>query len=113
MICVMDDTFGMQHGLTDGCPCRAFATGYADLAATEPSADPRVQLLPRRAQPHRRPLPVDDFSARSARDFSQSRPYLQSPVFGTEVKNIAILISLVSQFTAVEIVTRLPRRTSS
>jgi ABC-type sugar transport system permease subunit len=43
---------------------------------------------------------------RSGRDFSQSRQYLQSPVFGTEVKNIAILVSLVSQFTAVEIVAR-------
>jgi raffinose/stachyose/melibiose transport system permease protein len=47
---------------------------------------------------------------------SQFKQYLQSPVFGIEVKNIAvltggaILISLVSQFTAAEIVTRMPRR---
>src|SRR5580700_4303183 len=47
---------------------------------------------------------------------SQFRQYLQSPTFGSEVKNIAvltggaILISLVSQFTAAEIVTRMPPR---
>ncbi len=50
---------------------------------------------------------------------SQFRQYVQSPVFGTEVKNIGLLtggsiaISLVSQFTAAEIVTRMPRRASA
>jgi raffinose/stachyose/melibiose transport system permease protein len=50
---------------------------------------------------------------------SQFRQYLQSPVFNTEVKNIgvltggSILITLVSQFTAAEIVTRLPRRAAA
>jgi raffinose/stachyose/melibiose transport system permease protein len=50
---------------------------------------------------------------------SQFRQYVQSPVFGTEVKNIglltggSILISLVSQFTAAEIVMRMPPRTSA
>jgi len=47
---------------------------------------------------------------------SQFRQYLQSPTFGVEAKNLAILvggsilITLVSQFTAAEIVTHMPRR---
>jgi raffinose/stachyose/melibiose transport system permease protein len=47
---------------------------------------------------------------------SQFKQYLQSPNFGAEVKNIAILtfgsilITLVSQFTAAEIVTRMSKR---
>jgi raffinose/stachyose/melibiose transport system permease protein len=51
--------------------------------------------------------------------FSQFREYLQSPNFGTEVKNIAILtgggilITLVSQFTAAEIVTHMPGRAAA
>jgi raffinose/stachyose/melibiose transport system permease protein len=50
---------------------------------------------------------------------SQFRQYLQAPTFGTEAKNIAILvggsilISLVSQFTAAEIVTHMPRRAAA
>jgi raffinose/stachyose/melibiose transport system permease protein len=56
------------------------------------------------------------FSAPVYAGISQFRQYIQSSVFGTEIKNIAvltggaILISLVSQFTAAEIVTRMPRR---
>jgi ABC-type sugar transport system permease subunit len=56
------------------------------------------------------------FSAPAYAGVSQFRQYLQSPNFGSEVKNLgfltggAILISLVSQFTAAEIVTRMPRR---
>ena len=59
------------------------------------------------------------FSAPVYSGISQFKQYLQSPVFGTEAKNIAvltggaILISLVSQFTAAEIVTRMPRRAAS
>jgi raffinose/stachyose/melibiose transport system permease protein len=47
---------------------------------------------------------------------SQFKQYLQSPTFSTEAKNLAILvggsilITLVSQFTAAEIVMHLPRR---
>ena len=47
---------------------------------------------------------------------SQFRQYVQSATFGSEAKNIAILaggsilITLVSQFTAAEIVTHMPRR---
>ena len=47
---------------------------------------------------------------------SQFRQYLGSPTFGGEAKNLAILvggsilITLVSQFTAAEIVTHMPRR---
>ena len=47
---------------------------------------------------------------------SQFRQYVQSVTFGSEAKNIAILaggsilITLVSQFTAAEIVTHMPRR---
>jgi raffinose/stachyose/melibiose transport system permease protein len=56
------------------------------------------------------------FSAPVYAGISQFRQYLQAPTFSTEVKNIAvltggaILISLVSQFTAAEIVIRMPRR---
>ena len=48
-----------------------------------------------------------------------SRQYIQSPTFGTEAKNIAILtggsilITLVSQFTAAEVVTHMPRRSGT
>ena len=47
---------------------------------------------------------------------SQFRQYVQSATFGTEAKNIAILtggsilITLVSQFTAAEVVTHMPKR---
>src|ERR1700744_5617499 len=50
---------------------------------------------------------------------SQFRQYLQSPRFGTEAKNLAILvggtilITLVSQFTAAEIVVHLPARAAT
>jgi raffinose/stachyose/melibiose transport system permease protein len=59
------------------------------------------------------------FSAPVYAGISQFKEYLQSPTFSTELKNIAvltggaILISLVSQFTAAEIVTRMPPRASS
>jgi raffinose/stachyose/melibiose transport system permease protein len=59
------------------------------------------------------------FSAPVYAGISQFKQYLQAPVFGTEVKNIAvltggsILISLVSQFTAAEIVIRMPRRAAA
>jgi ABC-type sugar transport system permease subunit len=50
---------------------------------------------------------------------SQFKEYINSPTFGTEAKNIAlltggsILITLVSQFTAAEIVTHMPRRSAA
>jgi raffinose/stachyose/melibiose transport system permease protein len=56
------------------------------------------------------------FSPPTYAGVSQFREYLQSPTFGTEAKNLAILvggsilITLVSQFTAAEIVTHLPAR---
>jgi raffinose/stachyose/melibiose transport system permease protein len=56
------------------------------------------------------------FSAPTYAGVSQFKEYLHSPTFGAEVKNIAILtfgsilITLVSQFTAAEIVTRMPKR---
>ena len=59
------------------------------------------------------------FSAPIYAGFSQFREYLQSPNFGMEIKNIAILtvgsilITLVSQFTAAEIVTHMPRRAAA
>lgn len=59
------------------------------------------------------------FSAPVYAGFSQFREYLQSPNFGMEMKNIAvltggsILITLVSQFTAAEIVTHMPRRSAT
>jgi len=59
------------------------------------------------------------FSAPTYAGISQFRQYLQAPTFGTEAKNIAILvggsilITLVSQFTAAEIVTHLPRRAAA
>jgi len=59
------------------------------------------------------------FSAPTYAGISQFREYLQSATFGAEVKNIAILtggaiaITLVSQFTAAEIVTHMPRRAAT
>src|SRR5437763_15740562 len=59
------------------------------------------------------------FSPPTYAGISQFRQYLQAPAFGTEVKNIAILvggsilITLVAQFTAAEIVTRMPRRSGA
>jgi raffinose/stachyose/melibiose transport system permease protein len=56
------------------------------------------------------------FSPPTYAGVSQFREYLQSPTFGAEAKNLAILvggsilITLVSQFTAAEIVTHLPAR---
>jgi ABC-type sugar transport system permease subunit len=56
------------------------------------------------------------FSPPSYAGVSQFKQYLQSPTFGTEAKNLAalvggnILITLVSQFTAAEIVVHLPAR---
>ena len=59
------------------------------------------------------------FSPPAYAGVSQFREYLQSPTFGTEAKNLAVLvggsiaITLVSQFTAAEIVTHLPGRASA
>jgi raffinose/stachyose/melibiose transport system permease protein len=59
------------------------------------------------------------FSAPAYAGISQFKEYLRSPTFGAEVKNIAfltggsILITLVSQFTAAEIVTHMPRRSGT
>jgi raffinose/stachyose/melibiose transport system permease protein len=59
------------------------------------------------------------FSPPTYAGVSQFRQYLQSPTFGTEAKNLAILvggsilITLVSQFTAAEIVTHLPQRAAA
>jgi raffinose/stachyose/melibiose transport system permease protein len=56
------------------------------------------------------------FSPPTYAGISQFRQYIQSPNFAMEVKNVAILtggsilITLVSQFTAAEIVTHMPRR---
>src|SRR5437016_13960454 len=56
------------------------------------------------------------FSAPAYAGISQFRQYLQAPTFGTEAKNIAILvggsvlITLVSQFTPAEDVSHMPRR---
>lgn len=59
------------------------------------------------------------FSPPTYAGVSQFRQYLQAPTFGTEAKNLgilvggSILISLVSQFTAAEIVTHMPRRSAA
>jgi ABC-type sugar transport system permease subunit len=56
------------------------------------------------------------FSPPTYAGVSQFKAYIQSPDFGIELRNIAILvggsiaITLVSQFTAAEIVSRMPRR---
>jgi ABC-type sugar transport system permease subunit len=56
------------------------------------------------------------FSPPTYAGVSQFTAYIQSPDFGIELRNIAILvggsiaITLVSQFTAAEIVSRMPRR---
>jgi raffinose/stachyose/melibiose transport system permease protein len=59
------------------------------------------------------------FSPPAYAGISQFKQYLQAPTFGTEAKNIAILvggsiaITLVSQFTAAEIVTHMPPRAAA
>jgi len=59
------------------------------------------------------------FSPPTFAGVSEFRQYLESPNFGQELKNIAILtggsilITLVSQFTAAEIVTHMPARWST
>jgi raffinose/stachyose/melibiose transport system permease protein len=59
------------------------------------------------------------FSPPTYAGVSQFREYLQSPTFGIEAKNLgvlvggSILITLVSQFTAAEVVVHLPPRASS
>ena len=59
------------------------------------------------------------FSPPTYAGVSQFKEYLQSPTFGTEAKNLAILvggsilITLVSQFTAAEVVVHLPARAAA
>jgi raffinose/stachyose/melibiose transport system permease protein len=59
------------------------------------------------------------FSPPTYAGVSQFKAYVQSPTFSIEAKNLAILvggsvlITLVSQFTAAEIVSHLPRRAAS
>jgi len=59
------------------------------------------------------------FSPPTYAGVSQFKQYVQSPTFTVEAKNLAILvggsvlITLVSQFTAAEIVSHLPRRAAS
>jgi ABC-type sugar transport system permease subunit len=59
------------------------------------------------------------FSPPTYAGVSQFKEYVQSPTFGTEAKNLAvlvggsILITLVSQFTAAEIVSHLPARAAA
>ncbi len=59
------------------------------------------------------------FSPPTYAGISQFRQYLQAPTFGTEARNLgilvggSILISMVSQFTAAEIVIHMPRRAAA
>ncbi|HEX6518797.1 MAG TPA: sugar ABC transporter permease [Streptosporangiaceae bacterium] len=59
------------------------------------------------------------FSPPTYSGVSQFKQYIQSPTFGMEVKNLGILvggsiaITLVSQFTAAEVVTHMPRRAAA
>jgi ABC-type sugar transport system permease subunit len=59
------------------------------------------------------------FSPPTYAGVSQFKEYVQSPTFSTEAKNLAILvggsvlITLVSQFTAAEVVSHLPRRAAT
>jgi ABC-type sugar transport system permease subunit len=59
------------------------------------------------------------FSPPTYAGISQFKQYIQAPTFGTEVKNIAILtggsilITLVAQFTAAEVVTHMPARAAA
>jgi len=122
MICVMDETFmGVKHGIN----------GRVRLSAYRYRSVLVVLLLPSLLligvfsyYPAVRSLiggfyQWNGFSAPVYAGISQFKQYLQSPNFSTEVKNIAvltggsILISLVSQFTAAEIVTRMPRRSGA
>jgi raffinose/stachyose/melibiose transport system permease protein len=59
------------------------------------------------------------FSAPTYAGVSQFKEYFQSPTFGAEIRNLAILtggsilITLVAQFTAAEVVTHMPRRSGA
>jgi raffinose/stachyose/melibiose transport system permease protein len=59
------------------------------------------------------------FSPPTYAGISQFKQYLQAPTFGTEARNIGILvggsvlISLVAQFTAAEVVTHMPKRAAA
>ncbi len=119
MICVMDEAFmGAKHGINRRWSLSRLR--YQPVLA--------VLLLPSLLligifsyYPAVRSLiggfyQWNGFSAPVYAGVSQFKQYLQSPDFSTEVKNIAvltggaILISIVSQFTAAEIVTRMPSR---
>ena len=122
MICVMDEAFmGAKHGIGRALVLSRYR--YQPVLA--------VLLLPSLLligifsyYPAVRSLiggfyQWNGFSPPAYAGVSQFKQYLQSPNFGTEVKNIAvltgggILISLVSQFTAAEIVTRMPTRAAA
>jgi len=59
------------------------------------------------------------FSAPTFTGISQFRQYIESPTFGPELKNVgilvggSILITFVSQFTAAEIVTHMPKKAAT
>src|SRR6185312_1871661 len=59
------------------------------------------------------------FSPPTYAGVSQFKQYIGSPDFGTELRNIAILvagsilITLASQFTAAEVVSHMPRRAAA
>jgi raffinose/stachyose/melibiose transport system permease protein len=119
MICVMDETFmEPKHGIIGRVSFPRFR--YRPMLG--------VLLLPSLAligafsyYPAVRSLiggfyQWNGFSPPTYAGVSQFKQYLDSPTFGVEAKNLAILvggsilITLVSQFTAAEIVMHMPRR---
>ena len=119
MICVMDETFmGAKHGINGrwSLPRPRFRPALAVLLL------PSLLLIGVFSYyPAVRSLiggfyQWNGFSPPTYAGISQFKQYIQAPNFSTEVKNIAILtigailITLVAQFTAAEIVMHMPRR---
>jgi ABC-type sugar transport system permease subunit len=122
MICVMDEAFmGTKHGINGRLSLSLYRYRPVMAALLLPSL---LLIGVFSYYPAVRSLiggfyQWNGFSPPVYAGLSQFRQYLRSPDFGIEVKNIAvltggaILISLVSQFTAAEIVTRMPPRAAA
>ena len=122
MICVMDEAFmGTKHGINGRLSLSLYRYRPVLAALLLPSL---LLIGVFSYYPAVRSLiggfyQWNGFSPPVYAGLSQFRQYLRSPDFGIEVKNIAvltggaILISLVSQFTAAEIVTRMPPRAAA
>jgi len=119
MICVMDEAFmGAKHGINGRWSLSRFRYRPALAVLLLPSL---LLIGVFSYYPAVRSLiggfyQWNGFSPPTYAGISQFKQYIQAPNFSTEAKNIAILtvgsilITLVAQFTAAEIVMHMPRR---